>query len=132
MSAVTKELAERLEPLAWAPPTGMRVGDVGFVWDGETQQHTPKVVVYFESMPANSPANAKGWLDRDAFVAMLAAAPEAPQPAKREPLTEAQICSTLATAFPDDAEPDGSWKLAQYELEIFRLAERAHGIGGQV
>ena len=55
----------------------------------------------------------------------------APQPAKREPLTEAQICSTLATAFPDDAGPDGSWKLAQYELDIFRLAERAHGIGEQ-
>ena len=55
----------------------------------------------------------------------------APQPARREPLTEAQICSTLATAFPDDAGPDGSWKLAQYELDIFRLAERAHGIGEQ-
>lgn len=52
----------------------------------------------------------------------------APKAAKRA-LTDDEICEALAIAYPDDADPDGSWKLAQYERDIFRLAERAHGIG---
>lgn len=48
-----------------------RVAVIGHVWDAKHQQHIPQVVMQFESVPANSPNDAKGWRDRDAFVAAM-------------------------------------------------------------
>ena len=62
-----------------------KVVDVGFRWHSDTQEHIPHVLVQFTPVPANSPADAKGWTDRDAFVAMLASPPPA-QPAQAEPV----------------------------------------------
>ena len=52
-----------------------------------------------------------------------------PQPPKRKPLTDAEIKAALLAHFPNDAEPDGSYSLLDYEREITRAIERAHGIG---
>lgn len=48
--------------------------DVGFRWDGDAQQHIPSMVIEFEPVKAGDPTDAKGWRDRDALAAMLAAA----------------------------------------------------------
>jgi hypothetical protein len=79
---------EAPQPQSLTVPQGMKVAYVGFVFDSEKQQHTPKVEIHFEPVPANAPNDSKGWKDRDAFVAMLAAAPEAPAV---QQLTDAQI-----------------------------------------
>ena len=50
-------------------------------------------------------------------------------PPKRQPLTDAEIKAALLAHFPNDAEPDGSYSLLDYEREITRAIERAHGIG---
>lgn len=47
--------------------------DSGFEWDSEKQHHVPTLLVKFEPVPANSPNTAKGWADRDALAALLAA-----------------------------------------------------------
>jgi len=70
---VERELAAQAVP-------AVRVADVGFRWDGEKQQHVPTLLVEFEPVPANSGSDAKGWRDRDAMAAMLAAAPTPPAP----------------------------------------------------
>ena len=56
-----------------------RVVDRGFRWDADRQEHVPTLVTEFDAVPLNSPYDAKGWTDRDALAAMLAAAPQ-PQP----------------------------------------------------
>lgn len=57
-----------------------KVVDVGFRWDADRQEHVPSIKVEFAPVKANSQNDAKGWKDRDALAAMLAAAPPAPQP----------------------------------------------------
>lgn len=83
-------------PLASAlstPPPGVveavpipdcTVADVGFRWDMEAQWHVPQVLVEFEPTPPNSPADAKGWKDRDAFAAFVKSRGIAPKAAPQE------------------------------------------------
>lgn len=49
------------------------VADIGFRWDGERRHHIPSLLIEFEPVPMNAPANSKGWVDRDAMAAILAA-----------------------------------------------------------
>ena len=59
------------------------VADVGFRWDMGAQRHVPQVLVEFEPTPPNSPVDAKGWKDRNAFAALVKSrgiAPKAAQP----------------------------------------------------
>lgn len=56
-------------------PAGCRVVDAGFRWDGEKQQHFPSLLIEFDPVPVNGGHQSKGWRDRDAMAAMLAAAP---------------------------------------------------------
>ena len=60
---------------AEAVPPGVVV-DKGFRWDGEKQQHIPRLIIEFEPVPANSPYDAQGWRDRDQVAGMFAAAPK--------------------------------------------------------
>ena len=75
-------------------PTGTRVVDRGFRFDGERQQHIPQLVIEFEPVPVNSGSGAKGWKDRDYVAAMLTTcdcpAKEMPfgRCCKAEPLTD--------------------------------------------
>ena len=48
-----------------------------FYWDSAKQHHIPIVRVEFEPVPAGSPNDAKGWQDRDRFVALIKSAQEA-------------------------------------------------------
>ena len=125
IEAVRKAVAPQ-PAVEWTPPSGMKVADIGFVWDGENQQHIPRLVIHFEPVPANSGVNAKGWQDRDAFVAILTTAPEAPQPAKREPLTTGQIRKWWASE--NGLEDCDMAKLDDFE-KVVRAIEAAHGIG---
>lgn len=70
--------------------------DRAFRWDGDRQQHIPSLIVEFEPVPFDGPNDAKGWKDRDAFAAMLSAAPELPDvPIVPEGLT-AQVRDGIA------------------------------------
>ena len=62
------------------------------------------------------------------YRAMLAAAPKAPQPSKREPLTGAQIRKWWASE--NGLEDCDMAKLDDFE-KVVRAIEAAHGIGGQ-
>ena len=88
-------IADRIEARASAPSTSppavveavpipdCTVADVGFRWDMEAQRHVPQVLVEFEPTPPNSPVDAKGWKDRNAFAALVKSrgiAPKAAQP----------------------------------------------------
>jgi hypothetical protein len=80
--------------LAWAQsaqqPVAVpdcHVSVIGHRWDSEAQHHIPQLLIEFDPVPANSPNDAKGWKDRDALAAMLAAAPTAPS---REPQSQPQ------------------------------------------
>ena len=88
-------IADRIEARASAPSTSppavveavpipdCTVADVGFRWDMEAQRHVPQVLVEFEPTPPNSPVDAKGWKDRNAFAAFVKSrgiAPKAAQP----------------------------------------------------
>lgn len=53
-----------------------------FYWDSEKQHHVPTLLIEFEPVPAGEPCYAKGWTDRDNLAAMLAAAPQPPEPAQ--------------------------------------------------
>ena len=64
------------------------------------------------------------WMAR-AYRAMLAAAPEAPQPAKREPLTDEEIDAVMRKALGYGLSP------SRDDLDFARAIERAHGIGEQ-
>jgi hypothetical protein len=44
----------------------------GHEWDGERQQHTPTLLVYFAPVAAGEPNDAKSWLDRDRLALALA------------------------------------------------------------
>lgn len=57
---------------AEAVPPGY-VADKSFRWDGEKQQHIPRLIIEFEPVPANSPCDAQGWKDRDTVAKMFAA-----------------------------------------------------------
>lgn len=48
-----------------------------FRWDGEAQVHVPQLLIELQSVPANSPCDAKGWADRDTLAKMLAAPTQA-------------------------------------------------------
>ena len=62
------------------------------------------------------------------YKAMLNAAPEAPQPAKREPLTNADLKRVInAATMPSNPDDVGRWV-----VNVCRAIERAHGIGGGV
>jgi hypothetical protein len=81
--------------LASAPaerePVTCHVADIGFRWDGERQQHIPRLLIEFEPVPANSPCDAKGWRDRDALTEMLkagAAPSPSADPAEQAPIAE--------------------------------------------
>lgn len=74
---VRAALAQRQQVPALPPH---KVVDVGFRFDCEAQAHTPQVLVEFEPVPVGEPNSAKGWADRNAFVAALTAAPPAQQP----------------------------------------------------
>ena len=63
------------------------------------------------------------WMAR-AYRAMLAAAPEAPQPVKRQPLTDEEICAALDI----DGADDWTFKVAYAAIAAY---ERKNGIGGQ-
>lgn len=66
-------------------PDGATVIDSGFRFDGQLQQHIPRLVIEFEPVPVGHPSDAKGWKDRDAVASMVAAALSAhadTQPAK--------------------------------------------------
>ena len=58
------------------------VADVGFRWDMEAQRHVPQVLVEFEPTPPNSPVDAKGWKDRNAFAAFVKSRGIAPKAAQ--------------------------------------------------
>ena len=82
-----------VQPLYSTPPAAQpvavpacKVVDVGYRYDDSGRQHFPRLVIEFDPAPFNSPSDAKGWKDRDALAAMLAASPAAPVQA-REPLT---------------------------------------------
>lgn len=75
-NALRAALAQPDVPDGWVPPAGMKAAKVGYVRDGKLRTYTPMVVVHFEPASANLICDAKGWSDRDAFVAMLAAAPK--------------------------------------------------------
>ena len=76
-------------PTHWAPltlpgaqpapivPEGISRVSLDFYWDSAKQHHIPIVLVEFESVPAGSPNDAKGWQDRDRFAALITVAPEA-------------------------------------------------------
>lgn len=68
------KVIERCAEVAKVP--NCRVVDRGFRWDSEALQHVPQLLIEFDPVPANSPNDSKGWKDRDALAAMLAAAPE--------------------------------------------------------
>lgn len=72
-----------------------KVVDVGFRWDADRQEHVPSIKVEFAPVKANSQNDAKGWKDRDALAAMLAAAPPAPQASleQQEPMFWVRLCS---------------------------------------
>ena len=76
IEALRAALAQPDVPDGWVPPAGMKAAKVGYVRDGKLRTYTPMVVVHFEPASANLICDAKGWSDRDAFVAMLAAAPK--------------------------------------------------------
>ena len=151
ITALREALAEQ-EPVVWKPIATAPNGRIVLVHyknslgNGRTMRARYYLPETLDSDTTESGWADEGWyeeseayeylmpLDREpTHWRPLPAAPDtAPQPAKpaeRKPLTEEQIGAALAAAFPDDAEPDGSWKLAQYERDIFRLAEQAHGIG---
>lgn len=71
-----------------AVPEGCRVADVGFRWDSDKQHHVPTLLIEFDPVPANAGSNAKGWRDRDAVAAMLAAT----QPPASEPAAQSGWC----------------------------------------
>ncbi len=50
-----------------------------FYWDSAKQHHVPTLYIEFTPVPANSPNDAPGWVDRDRLAAMLAAAPQPPK-----------------------------------------------------
>jgi len=65
----------------------------------------------------------KRWLDdsnRETWTAMLAAAPEAPQPVKRQPLTDEEICAALDI----DGADDWTFKVAYAAIAAY---ERKNG-----
>lgn len=83
-AAATEPLLERIAALEaklaqQVPPC--RVADRGFRWDGDRQEHIPKLVIEFDEVPFDAPADSKGWTDRDALAALLSAAPAAPEQA---------------------------------------------------
>lgn len=55
-------------------PDGATIIDSGFRFDGQLQQHIPRLVIEFEPVPVGHPSDAKGWKDRDAVASMVAAA----------------------------------------------------------
>ncbi|MHB1407984.1 MAG: hypothetical protein ACYCXC_00070 [Acidovorax defluvii] len=81
----------------------------------------------------------KEWLDasnRETWAAMLAAAPEAPQPAK-QPLIDDEICDSWEfitghqIQFGPSSEGRQMYLSTDEVIEFARAIERAHGIGGQ-
>ena len=58
------------------PPCHVAV--IGHRFDPVNQTHVPQVLLEFEPVPVNSPNDAKGWQDRDALAAMIAAAGDKP------------------------------------------------------
>jgi len=137
--AVTRQDADGriLEVLAEAQPVGEPVAkkvDRGFRWDGANLQHIPSLTVEFEPVPANGPCDAKGWADRDAVAAMLAAPPA--QPAA-QPLTDEQIDTLMPEPdfdgiTEDDEVIDQRRMWYAGSLHVFaRAIERAHGIGSR-
>lgn len=61
------------QPQAEVVPPGY-VADKSFRWDGEKQQHIPRLIIEFKPVPANSPCDAQGWKDRDQVAQMFDAA----------------------------------------------------------
>jgi hypothetical protein len=62
-------------------PAYARIADVGFRWVSDAMHHVPYLTIDFEPVPANVGNQGKGWRDRDAMVAWLAATPAPPQAA---------------------------------------------------
>lgn len=83
-----------------------RVVDRGFRWDADRQEHVPTLVTEFDAVPFNSPYDAKGWTDRDALAAMLAAAPQ-PQPVAQP--VQASDAATLAIDALEAAKDGLDW-----------------------
>lgn len=50
-----------------------------FYWDSAKQHHVPTLYIEFTPVPANSPNDAPGWVDRDRLAAMLEPAPPPPK-----------------------------------------------------
>jgi hypothetical protein len=61
---------------AAVPPCHVAV--IGHRFDPVNLIHVPQVLLEFEPVPVNSPNDAKGWQDRDALAAMIAAAGDKP------------------------------------------------------
>lgn len=76
----------------------------GFRWDANALHHVPQLLIEFTPVPANSPSDAKGWVERDALANLLAATPTA------EPAGE--------------AVPKG-WKLVPVEPTL-EMLDRGH------
>lgn len=85
IAALEAKLAQRVPPC--------RVADRGFRWDGDRQEHVPKLVIEFDAVPHNGPADSKGWVDRDALDALLSATPAAPE--QQEPMICAECGGVL-------------------------------------
>lgn len=83
-----------------------RVVDRGFRWDADRQEHVPTLVTEFDAVPLNSPYDAKGWTDRDALAAMLAAAPQ-PQPvAQPDGMRPLDVLTSIWNAMQNSADGD--------------------------
>ena len=75
IEAARAALAAQPAPAA-VPPCHVAV--IGYRFDPVNQIHVPQVLLEFEPVPVNSPNDAKGWQDRDALAAMIAAAGDKP------------------------------------------------------
>jgi hypothetical protein len=58
--------------------------DKTFRFDDKAQHHVPTLLIEFEPVPVGAPTDAKGWADRDALAAALAAPGAAQQVAMPE------------------------------------------------
>jgi hypothetical protein len=108
------------------PVSGFKLSEIGHRFDGVVQHHVPFVVVEFEPVPVNSKYQAKGWVDRDTFIANI----ETTATQQRKPLTDEQLKPHIQIAmkyYGYDETKYGPTTTSGF-VWLARAIEAAHGI----